>query len=86
MSVGIHQRPRECHPPTDRIVDHCIETLRLNLMCQSDIGIFTFRTYPEYGYESDDYWPDFSTMHTCRNFEDIRKWAIQKTVAWDHDV
>ena len=55
-------------------------------MCQSDIGIFTFRTYPEYGYESDDYWPDFSTMHTCRNFEDIRKWAIQKTVAWDHDV
>ena len=55
-------------------------------MCQSDIGVFTFRLYPEYGYADDDYWPDFSTLHTCRNFEDIRTWAIEKTVAWDHDV
>jgi len=66
--------------------DHCIETLRMNLMCQSDIGVFTFRLYPEYGYADDDYWPDFSTLHTCRNFEDIRTWAIEKTIAWDHDV
>ena len=49
----------------------------MNLMCQSDIGIFTFRLYPEYGYADDDYWPDFSTLHTCRNFEDIRTWAIE---------
>ncbi len=58
----------------------------MNLMCQSDIGIFTFRLYPEYGYDMDDYWPDFSTLHTCRNFEDIRAWAVDHTVAWDHNV
>ncbi|EHA54043.1 hypothetical protein MCOR27_006993 [Pyricularia oryzae] len=67
-------------------VDHCIETLRMNLMCQSDIGMFTFRLYPEYGYADDDYWPDFSTLHTCRNFEDIRQWAIDNTASWDHNV
>ncbi|KAL8419979.1 hypothetical protein RB594_002942 [Gaeumannomyces avenae] len=66
--------------------DHCIEALRLNLMCQSDIGIFTFRLFPEYGLADDDWWPDFSTKHTCRNFEDIRKWGRDNTVSWDHNA
>ncbi|ERS97142.1 hypothetical protein HMPREF1624_06472 [Sporothrix schenckii ATCC 58251] len=67
-------------------VDHCIETLRTNLMCQSDIGIFTFKLFPEYGFADDDYWPDFNTLHTCRNFEAVRSWAVEHTVAWDHNV
>ncbi|KAL8331365.1 hypothetical protein RB601_007597 [Gaeumannomyces tritici] len=67
-------------------LDHCIEALRLNLMCQSDIGIFTFRLFPEYGLADDDWWPDFSTKHTCRNFEDIRKWGRDNTVSWDHNA
>lgn len=66
--------------------DHCLEAIRINLMCTSDIGIFTFREYPEYGYEKDDFWPDFSTLHTCRNFDDVHKWAIDHTVSWTHDV
>ncbi|EFX00321.1 hypothetical protein CMQ_7323 [Grosmannia clavigera kw1407] len=67
-------------------VDHCIETLRTNLMCQSDIGVFTFKLFPEYGFPDDDYWPDFNTLHTCRNFEAIRTWAVDHTVSWDHNV
>lgn len=70
-----------CH-----FLDHCIEAIRINLMCTSDIGIFTFREYPEYGYEKGDFWPDFSTLHTCRNFDTIHKWAIDHTVSWTHDV
>lgn len=66
--------------------DHCIETLRTNLMCQSDIGVFTFKLFPEYGFPDDDYWPDFNTWHTCRNFEAVRAWAVEHTVAWDHNV
>ena len=66
--------------------DHCIETLRTNLMCQSDIGVFTFKLFPEYGFADDDYWPDFNTLHTCRNFEAVRAWAVEHTVAWDHNV
>ncbi|KAJ9134414.1 Tat pathway signal sequence [Pleurostoma richardsiae] len=67
-------------------VDHCIETLRINLMCTSDIGIFTFREYPEYGYEEGDFWPDFSTLHTCRNFDGIHKWAVDNVVSWEHEA
>lgn len=66
--------------------DHCLEAIRINLMCTGDIGIFTFREYPEYGYEAGDFWPDFSTLHTCRNFDAIHKWAIDNTVSWTHDV
>lgn len=69
-----------------QLLDHCIEAIRINLMCTADIGIFTFREYPEYGYEKDDFWPDFSTLHTCRNFDTIHQWAIDHTVSWTHDV
>ncbi|AEO71899.1 uncharacterized protein THITE_2058307 [Thermothielavioides terrestris NRRL 8126] len=65
-------------------VDHCLETLRMNLMCQADIGVFTFKLYPELG--DDDPWPDFSTLHTCRNFEDIRNWARSRAVTWDDNA
>lgn len=53
-------------------------------MCQADIGIFTFHDYEEMG--PNDPWPDFSTLHVCRNFDDIREWAMKAAVAWDHDV
>lgn len=67
--------------------DHCIETIRINLMCQGDIGVFTFREYPDLvdsGIEGD--WPDFETLHVCRNFEDLRTWTNENAAAFDHDV
>ncbi|KAK1976219.1 hypothetical protein LZ30DRAFT_693034 [Colletotrichum cereale] len=64
-------------------VDHCIEALRLNLMCQSDIGVFTFKMYPDLPVEG--HWPDFSTLHTCRNFNDIRNWALIHSVTFEDD-
>jgi hypothetical protein len=69
-----------------RPVDHCIETLRLSLMCQADIGVFTYRRFPEYGLDEGDFWPDFSSMHVCRNFDTIRTWAIEHAVAFDQNV
>jgi len=64
-------------------IDHCIEALRLNLMCQSDIGVFTFKMYPDLPVEG--HWPDFSTLHTCRNFDDIRNWALTHSVTFDDE-
>jgi hypothetical protein len=66
------------------LLDHCIETLRMNLMCQGDIGMFTFKTYPELG--DNDPWPVFSTLHTCRNFDTIRNWARDNAVVWDDNA
>ncbi|KAJ4169677.1 hypothetical protein NW754_005826 [Fusarium falciforme] len=62
-------------------LDHCIEVLRTNLMCQSDTGVFTFKHYK--GFES--HWPDFSTLHTCRNFDAIRDWAFENAVAFGNE-
>jgi hypothetical protein len=47
-------------------------------MCQSDIGVFPFKEYA--GFEG--HWPDFSTLHTCRNFDDIRDWAFENAVVF----
>jgi hypothetical protein len=52
-------------------LDHCIEILRMNLMCLSDVNVFTFHKQP--GKEG--YWPDYESEHVCRNFEKIKDWA-----------
>ncbi|KAF4461028.1 hypothetical protein FALBO_12176 [Fusarium albosuccineum] len=62
-------------------LDHCIEIIRTSLMCQSDIGVFTFKHYE--GFEG--HWPDFSTLHTCRNFDTIRDWAFENAVAFGNE-
>ncbi|KAF7548011.1 hypothetical protein G7Z17_g7345 [Cylindrodendrum hubeiense] len=59
-------------------LDHCIEILRIALMCQSDIGVYTFKYYE--GFEG--HWPDFSTLHTCRNFDAIRDWAFENAAVF----
>lgn len=61
-------------------LDHCLEMLRMNIMCQVDIGVITFHELPD---KSGDPWPDFSTLHVCRDFDAVRKWAIENTVAND---
>jgi Mycotoxin biosynthesis protein UstYa len=61
-------------------VDHCLEMLRMNIMCQVDIGVITFHELPD---KPGDPWPDFSTLHVCRDFDAVRKWAIDNTVAND---
>lgn len=58
-------------------IDHCLEMLRLNLMCQSDIGLITFEKTDE------GIWPDFSTWHTCRKFDKVLDWAMENAVAHD---
>lgn len=59
-------------------LDHCLEMLRIDLMCQSDIGVYTFKEYEGF----DGHWPDFSTLHTCRNFDAIRDWAYDNAVVF----
>jgi len=56
-----------------RAVDHCIEMLRQVLMCSSDLGIITYN-FVSFRPEA---WPDFNTVHQCRDFE--------KVVNWYHD-
>jgi len=55
-------------------VDHCLETLRLVLMCNADVTpslLIKNADKPE-GHEA-----DFNTFHKCRNFDRIMDWQEQ---------
>ena len=41
-------------------------------MCDADVGIITYNWVKDH----DLYYPNFNTVHKCRNFEDIYDWAI----------
>ena len=57
--------------------DHCIETLRLALMCHSDVSLVLLKRssinplIPE---------AEFSSRHRCRNFEDIFAWNKEHAI------
>ncbi|KAH7919151.1 hypothetical protein BV22DRAFT_876521 [Leucogyrophana mollusca] len=57
-------------------LDHCIEMIRHNTMCNADVTMITWdwvkgRTSP---------YPNFNTRHQCRNFEKILDWATTHAV------
>jgi hypothetical protein len=48
-------------------LDHCIEMIRINLLCQAHGGIIPFRWVGNYRHPL----PDFSTKHKCRDWEGV---------------
>jgi hypothetical protein len=56
-------------PPTD----HCIELLRQFVVCQGDVGLYTFQWLEQYPTP----YPKFSTWHQCRNSDSIEAWITQ---------
>ncbi|KAF2187882.1 hypothetical protein K469DRAFT_568210 [Zopfia rhizophila CBS 207.26] len=60
-------------------LDHCIEILRMNLMCFADVNVFTFHEMP--GREGP--WPDYESHHVCRNFEQVRQWALDNAMPYE---
>jgi hypothetical protein len=59
-------------------LNHCIEMLRMNLMCHADVGVITFHEL-----EGKGMWPDFSSYHVCRDYDAVRTWAVDRVVATD---
>lgn len=55
-----------------RHVNHCIESVRKALMCHSDLTPMLFLNIGE---------PDLNVQKKCRNFDKIRKWAVENKVA-----
>ena len=54
------------------VAAHCLDILRQQLMCTVDIGLLG---QVWWNREMPLAYPDFNTKHTCRNFEEVRKWA-----------
>lgn len=62
-------------PWTPTHVDHCIDSIRQNLMCNADVSLMTFR------WVEDDVRPkpNFKGMHECVNWDRIDAWAAQRS-------
>jgi hypothetical protein len=58
-------------------VDHCIETIRMSLMCYADVTPVLVEITPERkaGRKA-----DFNVHHKCRNYEKIRKYLLEEGV------
>ncbi|KAK1973944.1 hypothetical protein LZ30DRAFT_814329 [Colletotrichum cereale] len=64
-----------------RHVDHCIETIRLNLMCAGDVTPFLVTLDPKNKLGES---ADFETLHKCRNFAKLADWS--KTHVASHEL
>jgi hypothetical protein len=83
MMVSLHGLKKGLRALT-RDIEHCIDMLRVYIKCTSDVTPITFydnvllpsRKLPM---------PDFNTLHTCRNFDEIWEWNgnNERTLQWD---
>ncbi|KAF2838637.1 hypothetical protein M501DRAFT_975262 [Patellaria atrata CBS 101060] len=56
--------------------DHCADMLRQKLMCDADVTIIPYRWVKGHA----DPYPNFNTLHSCRNFDSIREWSVRRQI------
>ncbi|ETI25970.1 hypothetical protein G647_02747 [Cladophialophora carrionii CBS 160.54] len=54
--------------------DHCIEHMRQFIMCSGDMTPIPTKYYPALGRN----YVDSDRPHTCRNFEQLRQWMVDR--------
>ncbi|KAL1630143.1 hypothetical protein SLS54_001003 [Diplodia seriata] len=59
-------------------LDHCIEALRMKVMCEADVGVILYQEQPG---DDGKFEPDYQTQHVCRNWNRVREWAVTHKVA-----
>ena len=54
-----------------RFIDHCIDEIRLSIICHGDISVITW------GWKDTEATPyaNFEVEHECRNWESILEWT-----------
>lgn len=60
-------------------LDHCIEMIRQNIMCNADVTMITWDWVQRHSFP----YPNFNTRHQCRNYEKILDWAVKHAVHID---
>lgn len=57
-------------------IEHCLDFLRQLVACSSDLTPIPLVYSKGAGFAI----PDFEQVHTCRNFDSIRDWALKQNV------
>ncbi|KAK6336234.1 hypothetical protein TWF696_001796 [Orbilia brochopaga] len=62
-------------------LDHCINIIRQSVQCFSDVTPYVF----QWSEEAQAVHAYANVVHTCRNFEAVREWALERTFtgSWD---
>jgi hypothetical protein len=60
-----------------RSAAHCLDIIRQTLMCNIDTGVLGQVWVDK---SAPNAFPDFNTRHKCKNFDDIRTWAVAHQV------
>jgi hypothetical protein len=65
-----------------QFIDHCIEILRIALMCTADVTPIILYV-PDW---QDNPTPDFNTLHMCRDFGKIVHYVQENAIEWKLQV
>ncbi|KAG2127970.1 hypothetical protein DEU56DRAFT_819681 [Suillus clintonianus] len=57
-------------------LDHCLEMIRQNIMCNADVTMITWDWVQGHKIP----YPNFNTRHQCRNFEKIMDWHVEHAI------
>jgi hypothetical protein len=61
-------------------LEHCYEQLRQSIQCHSDLATIYWEWIPE----TKKAYGNLKTTHTCKNFDKVREWALDRK--YDGDV
>ncbi|KAK9412932.1 hypothetical protein SUNI508_12237 [Seiridium unicorne] len=80
---GVHEENIFTHFVLTSVPDHCIDMLRMSLMCTADVTPALFYD-PLDKPQRRDALPDWSSQHTCRNFDSILEWNMEgpRSIRW----
>lgn len=58
-------------------IDHCLDALRQSIMCTGDMTLSPIK----WDYKGGRIVPDFQVDHTCRDFDTLREWSVNRDSA-----
>ncbi|KAE9983569.1 hypothetical protein EG327_005449 [Venturia inaequalis] len=66
-------------------ISHCLDMLRQQIMCTADLGVVSQVWWRSSKDGEPNTFPDFNNKHTCKNYEDIRKWHAERQIPKNED-
>ncbi|CEJ92866.1 hypothetical protein VHEMI08494 [[Torrubiella] hemipterigena] len=78
------ERNRVEHSITPWHIGHCLESLRQSVMCHADVTPAVWHWDASAAAPSRNK-PWLDVPHTCRNFDRLRQWALNRTLRWEFD-
>ncbi|KAL2196652.1 hypothetical protein P885DRAFT_77774 [Corynascus similis CBS 632.67] len=76
MSLYPDYYPKMRHYTTKNHIEHCLDVLRLSLICTGDMTLIPTKDSDSRPFEA-----VFETVHACRDFSAIRQWSLNRDSA-----